>query len=31
MKIAAIFMAETFNMRFVESEKYPDTHSLPLA
>lgn len=30
MKIFAIYMATMFDMRYVDSEKYPDTHSLPL-
>ena len=30
MRIFATYMANMFDMRFVDSEKYPDTHSLPL-
>jgi len=31
MKILAIYMAENFDMSFVDKERYPDTHSLPLS
>ena len=30
IRVMAVYMGESFDMRFKEEEKYPDTHSLPL-
>jgi len=30
MKIVAVYMTQLFDMKFVDQESYPDTHSLPL-
>ena len=30
MKIVAVYMTQLFDVKFVDEESYPDTHSLPL-
>lgn len=31
LKVVAVYMSQIFEMKFVDSEAYPDTHSLPMA
>ena len=31
MKIFAVYMASMFDMHFIDTERYPDTHSLPIS